>query len=152
MYILYDGIKTNNNCKARSSWSFRLCITERLKMKKSITKNYIYNLIYEIITIVIPIITTPYLSQVLGAENIGIYSYTFSIVTYFVLFGSLGIAMYGRREIAYVQQDKVKRSKILWEIIILRFCTMFISTALFYIFFANGKQYQIYYKILILKS
>ena len=106
-------------------------------MKKSITKNYIYNLIYEIITIVIPIITTPYLSRVLGAENIGIYSYTLSIVTYFVLFGSLGVAMYGKREIAYVQQDKEKRTKTLWEIVILRFCTMFVSTILFYIFYVK---------------
>ncbi len=120
-------------------------------MKKSITKNYIYSMIYEIITIVIPLITTPYLSRILGAENIGIYSYTLSIATYFVLFGSLGIAMYGRREIAYVQQDRGKRSKIMWEIVILRFCTMIISTILFYIFYVNGTQYQIYYKILILE-
>ena len=58
------------------------------------------------LTIVLPLITTPYLSRVLGAEAIGIYGYTLSIVTYFVLFGSLGIAMYGQREIAYLQNDK----------------------------------------------
>ena len=56
-------------------------------MKKSIAKNYIYNLIYQMLTILLPLITTPYLSRVLGSENIGIYGYTFSIVTYFVLFG-----------------------------------------------------------------
>ena len=40
--------------------------------KKSITKNYIYNLAYQILIILLPIITAPYLSRVLGAENIGI--------------------------------------------------------------------------------
>ena len=78
-------------------------------MKNSILKNYIYNLIYQIVVIILPLITTPYLSRVLGAENIGIYSYTLSIVTYFILIGSLGVAMYGQREIAYLQNDKKGR-------------------------------------------
>ena len=49
--------------------------------KKSISTNYIYNLIYQIFIIILPIITTPYLSRVLGAEGIGIYSYTISSIT-----------------------------------------------------------------------
>lgn len=120
-------------------------------MKKSITKNYIYNLAYQILILILPLITTPYISRVLGAENIGIYSYTISIVTYFILFGSLGIAMYGQREIAYLQDDKQRYSKTFWEIFILRFITMFISMEVFYFAFAKGGQYSIYYKILLLE-
>lgn len=119
--------------------------------RKSITKNYIYNLSYQILTIILPIITTPYLSRVLGAENIGIYSYTLSIVTYFILFGSLGISMYAQREIAYVQDDKYKRSKIFWEILILRFVTLTISMIVYYFAYVNGTQYQMYYKILLIE-
>lgn len=119
--------------------------------EKSITKNYIYNLIYQIIVLVLPLITTPYVSRVLGAENIGIYSYTISIATYFVLFGSLGIALYGQREIAYNQNDKKKYSIIFCEIILLRAMTMLISIIIFYFTFVNGKQYQIYYRILMLE-
>ena len=85
---------------------------------KSVTRNYIYNLIYQILILILPLISTPYISRVLGAENIGIYSYTISIITYFILFGSLGITLYAQREIAYVQDDKEKRSKIFWEITI----------------------------------
>ena len=73
--------------------------------KKSLAVNYVYNLTYQILVIAIPLITTPYLSRVLGAENIGIYSYTLSITTYFILLGTLGIAMYGQREIAYLQNN-----------------------------------------------
>ena len=52
--------------------------------RKKVVKNYIYNLTYQILTLILPIITTPYLARVLGAEGTGIYSYTFSITTYFI--------------------------------------------------------------------
>lgn len=119
-------------------------------MKKSIKKNYIYNLTYQILTMIIPLITTPYLSRVLGAENIGIYGYTLSITTYFVLFGSLGIALYGQREIAYLQDgSKQDKSKTFIEIFIIRFITMGVSLLIFYFIFAMNNQYAVYYKILI---
>ena len=120
-------------------------------MKKSIAKNYIYNLIYQMLTILLPLITTPYLSRVLGAEPIGIYGYTISIVTYFILFGTLGISMYGQRQIAYLQQDKKERSKIFWEIIIIRTITLSISILLFYLVYGRSGEYAIYYRILIIQ-
>ena len=104
-------------------------------MKKSITKNYLYNLIYQVLILILPLITAPYISRVLGAENIGIYSYTTSLSAYFILFGSLGIALYGQREIAYKQNDKKEYSKIFWEVLILRFITMMISLIIFYFIF-----------------
>lgn len=120
-------------------------------MRKSIAKNYIYNLIYQILVLILPLITTPYISRVLGAENIGIYSYTLSISAYFILFGSLGISLYGQREIAYNQENKKKYTIAFYEIVILRFITMAISMTIFYFVFVNGKQNQIYYKILLLE-
>lgn len=119
--------------------------------QKSIKKNYIYNLIYQILLIIVPLITTPYLSRVLGAENIGIYSYTLSITTYFILFGTLGIAMYGQREIAYVQENLYERSKIFFEILIMRFITLGISILTFFLFFCIKSQYSMYYRILLLE-
>lgn len=108
-------------------------------MSKSITKNYIYNLAYQILIIILPIITTPYLARTLGSEGTGISSYTTSIATYFVLFGSLGIAMYGQREIAFAQNDIEKRSKVFFELLILRFATMLISMLLFYFTYARSR-------------
>lgn len=118
---------------------------------KSITKNYIYNMFYEVLKIIVPLFTTPYLSRVLGAENIGIYSYTLSITTYFILFGSLGVSMYGKREIAYIQNDEMQRSKTFFEIVIMRFITLGISLIIFYFGFCSNGQYNIYYKILTLE-
>ena len=119
--------------------------------KKSIAKNYIYNVLYEVLAIIIPLVTTPYLSRVLGAERIGVYSYTLSIATYFILFGSLGTATYGKREIAFVQDDKEKRSKAFSEIFFLRLAALSISLILFYFTFCSHGNYEIYYKILLLE-
>lgn len=119
--------------------------------KKSVTKNYIYNLVYQILVIVLPLITTPYISGVLGAEKIGIYSFTTSIATYFLLFGSLGVAMYAQREIAYVQDDVKKRTRLFWEIFFFRCITMSVSIIVFYFTYASHGEYQLYYKILIIQ-
>lgn len=119
--------------------------------KKSVTKNYIYNLAYQILIIILPIITTPYISRVLGVENIGIYSYTLSISTFFILFGSLGIALYGKREVAYLQKDKEKYTIAFWEILILRVITMSISLVVFCLTFVRNGDYQNYFRILILE-
>ena len=60
-------------------------------MKKSLTKNYFYNLSYQILVVLTPFITIPYLARVLGPESIGLASFSSSIVSYFSLFASLGI-------------------------------------------------------------
>lgn len=118
--------------------------------KYSIKKNYIYNLIYQVLAIILPLVTTPYISRVLGAENIGIYSYTFSIVTYFIIFGNLGVSMYGQREIAYLQNDIYNRSKIFWEIEIVKLIFTILSGLLYIYFFVFGSQYNTYYLLLAL--
>ena len=120
-------------------------------MKNSIAKNYIYNLTYQILVIILPVITTPYLARTLGPEGTGTYSYTISIVTYFILFGSLGIALYGQREIAFVQDDKAKRTDIFSNVFLLRCVTMILSMAIFYGVFCFRGDYRVYYRILLIE-
>ena len=117
--------------------------------KKNVAKNYLFNLFYQILIMIIPLITTPYLSRVLGAENIGIYGYTLSITTYFILFGSLGVAMYGQREIAYLQDKPKERAKAFYEILLMRFITLGVSLLVFYFSFCLRGEYKTYYLILI---
>ncbi len=118
--------------------------------KKSIAKNYLYNVAYEILAIIIPLITMPYISRVLGAEKIGVYGFTSSIVTYFILFGSLGVTLYAKREIAYVQDNVKERSKTFYEIFSLKFITLSLSMLLFYFSFCLNGEYTTYYKILVM--
>ena len=119
--------------------------------KNSVKINYAYNMGYQLLILIMPLITTPYVSRILGADGIGISGYTISIVTYFVLFGSLGISIYGQREIAYFQENKKERSKIFFELIALKLISMTISMILFYLFFAKSGHYSAYYKILLLE-
>lgn len=79
-------------------------------------KNFVYQFVYQVLTIVIPFITTPYVSRILGAEGIGIYSYTYAVVNYFVLLGRMGIQMYGNRQIAMQNGDKTKISECFWNL------------------------------------
>lgn len=115
-----------------------------MKKKKSVLKNYIYNSGYQILALIVPLITTPYVSRVLGADNIGIYEYVHSIAQYFILFGCLGLNLYGQREIAYCGDDKNRRSKVFWELLVLRLVTVGIAT-LGFLILAQFSGYRIYY-------
>ena len=118
-------------------------------MEKKVFKNYIYNVIYQIITIILPIITAPYVSRVLGAEKIGIFGYTLSIVTYFTLVSAFGMTKYGQREIAYVQGDREKQSKIFWELCTIKLISVIFFALLFFLVFCISGEYVIYYRILL---
>jgi O-antigen/teichoic acid export membrane protein len=89
----------------------------------------LFNLFYEILLIAVPLITTPYVSRVLGPDGVGTYSYTSSLVTYFTLFAGLGTAEYGKREIAGCRDDINERSRLFFEIELLSMITSAISIA-----------------------
>lgn len=85
---------------------------------ESSKKNFVYNSAYQILAIIIPLITTPYLTRVLGAQGLGDYSYAFSIAYYFVIVMKLGLDNYGNRTIASVRDDKKQLSETFWGIYI----------------------------------
>ena len=119
-------------------------------MKKSIKKNYLYNLIYQILTIIIPIITAPYLARVLGVKGTGVTSYTLSIVSYFIIFGSIGVSSYGQREIAMNRDDKNKCSKLFWELFLLKLFTSVLSILGYIFLIVSSTKYNVIYFILTL--
>lgn len=116
-------------------------------MAKSVRKNYFYNLLYEIVVLVVPLITAPYLSRVLGVDGIGVSSYTLSIVSYFILVANLGISSYGSREIAMARDDKKDMSKVFWELFCLKIFTG-LASLMGYVFFLSAQvKYNIVYQI-----
>lgn len=110
-----------------------------------IVKNYLYNVGYQLFVIIIPLITIPYISRVLGSTGVGINAYTNSIIQYFVLIGSIGINLYGNRTIAYYRDDKQKLSQLFWEIAILRIIFISASYLLFLIFIGFVTKFKEYY-------
>jgi len=100
-------------------------------------------MIYQIFILLVPLITTPYISRVLSVEGIGVYSFTYSTATFFALLAELGSFAYARREIAYCQDDKEKRSIIFWETLILRIITTLVCIVLYFIYVINSKYITI---------
>lgn len=102
--------------------------------KASITINFIFNFLNQILTVIAPCITVPYLARTLGPAGLGEYSFALSLVTYFSAFTNLGVNLYGQRQIAYLK-DKSREvySKAFWELIFLRCFTGLISIILYYL-------------------
>ena len=121
----------------------------------SIKKNLIINALQQIVSLVLPIATVPYLARVLGAEGVGIYSYTDAIVQYFILFGSFGLTLYGTRQIAYTRDDKLKVSLEFWKIFLLKLILTLLAIIVFIVYIAlfetTYKKYM-YIQILALLS
>lgn len=112
-----------------------------------VVKNFLYNVSYQLLTIILPLITVPYVSNILAAEGIGDYAFTFANTQYFIIFGMIGITLYGNREIAYVREDKKKLKNTFYSIYLLQLITTTISLVLFLIFilvFTKG-NYRILY-------
>lgn len=109
----------------------------------SLKKNFAYNIAYQILVIILPLITAPYVSRVLGVEGVGTYSYIYSIAYYFGLFGMLGISNQGNRSIALSRGDKDKVSQVFWSIYSIQLCTTaiaLIAYCVFMVFFFKGNK------------
>lgn len=114
-------------------------------MDKKIFINFIYNAIFQLLSIFLPFITTPYLSKVLGAEGIGEFTYVFSIIYFFSAIGMFGLNQYGSREVSYVRDKKeILNNKFisLW-IIQLIICIMVILIYIYVFVYKAIYGYQI---------
>lgn len=111
-----------------------------------VLRNYLYNAGYQLLSIIVPIITTPYINRVLGPHGVGINTFTNTIIQYFILLGSIGIGLYGNRQVAYIRKDKKKLSITFWEIQIVKVISVTLSIFLFFCYlllFANYKFYML---------
>lgn len=99
-----------------------------------VIKNYLYNVGYQVLAIIVPLITSAYVSRVLRPAGVGANAFTNSIIQYFILFASMGIGYYGNRQIAYVRKNRKKMAKTFWEIQIVKTIMTLIACIAFEIF------------------
>lgn len=85
----------------------------------ALKRNLLYQTLYQILVIALPLATAPYISRVLGAEKFGIFSYSNVVATYFVVVGMLGLEQYGNRCISRVRDNYEERSSVFSELITL---------------------------------
>lgn len=100
---------------------------------KKILNDIFYQGVYQLLQIILPIITVPIVSNALGPSGVGKYNYTVSITSYFVLFAGLGLANYGVREIASVRDNNAKLSRKFWQLEGMNIITASIVLVLFYL-------------------
>lgn len=114
-------------------------------MDRKLIKNYIYNILYQLVKIVLPLILAPYTASHIGVTPLGSYQYAGSIMNWFILFGILGVNTYGNRQIAKVRDDVKLRNKTFFEIFYMQICNMIIAMIAYYLFvsvvFKEGKMY-----------
>jgi O-antigen/teichoic acid export membrane protein len=101
---------------------------------RNVFKNFLYNSAYQLLIIFIPLITTPYLSRVIGASGVGQYSYAYSIAYFFAMFIILGLNNYGNRTIAILQGNRKQLSKAFCSIYAMQICSAFICISLYLLY------------------
>ena len=85
----------------------------------SLKKNVLYSSILTSANYIFPLITYPYVSRVLGVDNIGLCNFIDGVINYFLLFSTMGIGIIGIREIAASKNDKEKLSKTFSSLFVL---------------------------------
>lgn len=106
--------------------------------KNNLKVNIIFNAAYQVIILIIPFITSPYLSRVLTASGIGSYSYAFSIVNYFITTANFGFLAYGTVLIAKVRDNKEDYSQTFWNLFFTKLILLLLNLFAFYILVATN--------------
>ena len=94
-----------------------------------VIKNYLYNLSYQILSIILPILTVPYVTRIFTSEALGNYGFYSSIVSYFSLFAMLGIGIYGTKQIA-AENDV---SSTFWNIYVIQLIASILAISVYVI-------------------
>ncbi len=111
-------------------------------------RNYLYNVLCELVTTLIPLITTPYVTRMLDRDGMGSYNYVMTIASYFVLFAGFGIKAYGNRCIAASRDDKNARNRTFSSIFYLQLCLSLFVGALYACYVtAFGGEYRILFAV-----
>lgn len=111
-----------------------------------VIRNYLYNVGYQVLAIIVPLITSAYVARVLRPAGVGANAYTNSIINYFMLIANMGIGYYGNRQIAYVRDNRNKMAKTFWEIQIVKTImtlVAFIAFEVFMMFYTRQPEYMI---------
>lgn len=109
----------------------------------SIKKNFIFQMIYEVVILILPLATSPYISRIIGPEGVGIYSYHYSIVQYFMLFSVLGLKNYGNRVIAKCRDNRDDLNTVFSNLLTLHLIISSLVTLLYFVyilFFVNADE------------
>ena len=116
---------------------------ENMKKANSIKKNLVYQMLYQLLILALPLLTSPYIARVIGAEGLGRYSYSYSIANYFVLFSMLGIQNYGSRVIAQTRDDHNELNRSFSNLLAIHVAVSILCLACYMLYFMMVKTDRI---------
>ena len=122
---------------------------------KSLQKNFLYNVLYQILLVILPLITAPYISRTLGATAVGVYSYTYSVAYYFLLIAMLGIGNHGNRSIAAVGDDRKKLNKTfssIYSLQVITFSIAILAYAIYLVLFVKDNRLIVLLQLIYVTS
>lgn len=100
---------------------------------KSLSLNYIFNLLKTVMSVIFPLITFPYVSRVLGPQYLGKIDYAQANISYLALISSFGISGYAIREGARIRDDKKKLENFISEMLAINIVTVSVSYILLFL-------------------
>ena len=110
-------------------------------MEKSLAKNSLYSVLYKLLNVLFPLVTTTYVARILLASGTGKVAYAQNIVQYFVIVSALGIPNYGIREIARRQGNQIETDKVFSELFVINACSTLICTIVYYCLIFNSARF-----------
>ena len=120
--------------------------------EKSLGINVVINVIRNVVNIIFPLITFPYASRALGVNSIGIYNFSYSIVSYFLLIAALGISTYAIREGARYRNNKELLTEFASEIFSINMLSTIITYILMIVVLVNCKSIEKYIVTILIFS
>ncbi len=109
---------------------------------KSMVKNSIYNVLYTLANVIFSLVSSIYVSRILQPEGVGKYSYALTFATYFVTLASLGIQVYGIREIAKVRDNAEEKNKVFSELFLINLTTSCIALVVYIFVIYQVRTYK----------
>lgn len=121
-------------------------------MSKSLKLNAFFNVVRNVLRLIFPLITFPYVSRVLMPEGIGKVNFANSIVMYFYTIASLGIGSYGIREAAKIRNDRLALAKFTKEMLSINIVSTLVSYILLAASLVFVKKFESYRILIIVNS
>ena len=114
--------------------------------KKQLKLNILYNGLYQVLNLIVPLITAPYISRTLGAESLGTYDYVLANTGYFLMLESLGLSLYGSIRTAAVRDDAESLNRVFWKVFVtkLLLCAATVVSFLLFIPFQKSSYRSLY--------
>lgn len=96
---------------------------------KSLAKNAAFNVVYKLLNMLFPLVTSIYVSRILQADGVGKVSFAQTIASYFIVFATMGLPYYGLRTVSKIRDDNQKLNTLFTELFLFGIVTTLLSTA-----------------------